>query len=411
MSVLAQCGWGRGGKIERGLNDGVINGVIMSPRDETPDRLENIINQWGQSYPGAIVLFDPQFYVANLNAPRDGHLGEYDYYNNNSGLGRAQFSGTRIRNYVRECLDYQHDTFGNNLTNLVSPSILFDGFRDNWSQIALNLAAESADYHDSGLGKPQPLLISIVVSETAFQAIDAVEEFLDALTELNVAGFYIIVRRNANSPQFAMEPRPFANFLYFCYVLSEINEYKVIVGYSDWQSFLLEAVGASNTACGWYQNLKQFSLDRFRPSLGGQTPRKRYSSAPLLSCPLINPELEDIYSANLLSSVLSGSNHDSLLIGGPLTNEPAWTNEVSCLAHWFSLTSLSHRILAQTGIENKLRVAELIMQDSALVYQQLRNQGINFDTQTDQGHILDWQTAIREFRTITRIYDANEFSK
>ena len=40
MSVLAQCGFGRATKIEQGLADGVIQGVIMSPRDERRERLE-----------------------------------------------------------------------------------------------------------------------------------------------------------------------------------------------------------------------------------------------------------------------------------------------------------------------------------------------------------------------------------
>lgn len=40
MSILAQCGYGRGEKIEKGLNEGLIQGVIMSPRDERRGRLE-----------------------------------------------------------------------------------------------------------------------------------------------------------------------------------------------------------------------------------------------------------------------------------------------------------------------------------------------------------------------------------
>lgn len=101
MSLLAQCGYGRGGKIEQGLNDGVIHGVIMSPRDERRGRLEQDIGNWGNSNLNALVMFDPQFYAANLNNPRDGHLSEFDYYNNNSGLGRTHFSGTRIQGYAR----------------------------------------------------------------------------------------------------------------------------------------------------------------------------------------------------------------------------------------------------------------------------------------------------------------------
>jgi len=233
MSILAQCGYGRGDKVEQGLDEGIIDGAIMSPRDEGRDRLEQTINEWGSGYPDAVILFDPQFYAARLNAPRDGHLSEYDYYSNASGLGRTHFSGTRIRRYVRECLNYQHTTFNDNLAYLISPTILFDSFSDSWSQIALNMAVESADYHATELKEPQPLLLSIVASETAFQTMEAMEEFLDALTELDVDGFYLIIRRNATSLQNAMEAESFGRLLYFCYVLAEINEYKVIIGYSD----------------------------------------------------------------------------------------------------------------------------------------------------------------------------------
>jgi hypothetical protein len=402
MSVIAQCGYGRGNKIEQGLENGFIQGVILSPRDEKRDRLEQAINQWGQDYADAVVLFDPQFYATTLNAPRDGHLNEYDYYSNNNGLGRTQFSSTRIRRYVQECLDYQHITFGPNVTYLISPTILFDSFSDYWSQVALNMAVESSDYH-STLINPRPLLISIVVSESAFQTIEAVEEFLDALTELNAEGFYLIVRRNANSPQNAMEAATFGRFLYFCYVLSEINEYRVIVGYSDWHSLLIEAVGATHTACGWYQNLRQFSLARFLPSSGGRRPRKRYSSAPLLSYPLITPELQDIHLAGLLPRVLSGSQYDSILANNPSAGEANWSDDVSCLSHWFSLNAVSQRISTQPDTPNKIREAEQTMRNALTIYRQLEIVGVSFDPQTGPDHISEWQSAVQEFLGISGI--------
>ena len=69
--------------------------------------MEQTIRDWRLNRPDSLILFDPQFYAANLNSPRDGHLSEYDYYDNNSGLGRTQFSGSRIRSYVEECVGYQ----------------------------------------------------------------------------------------------------------------------------------------------------------------------------------------------------------------------------------------------------------------------------------------------------------------
>ncbi|HEX9750196.1 MAG TPA: hypothetical protein VGB22_02740 [candidate division Zixibacteria bacterium] len=397
MSILAQCGYGRGDKIEQGLDDGAIHGVIMSPRDERRERLEQDIKSWRSRYPSALVMFDPQFYAANLNNPRNGHLSEYDYYNKNSGLRRTHFSGTRIQGYVRECLDYQQETFGSNLAYLLSPTILFDAFRDSWSQIALNMAVESADCH-ANLDTPQPLLISLVISETAFQAMDPLEEFLDALTEIDAQGFYIIIRSNSASVQNAMESAPFGRFMYFCHVLTTINEYNVIVGYSDWHSFLLETAGVTHTATGWYQNLHQFSLTRFQPSSGGRRPRKRYSSAPLLSSPLINPELQDIYLARLLPRVLSGSARDTSLKNGPAAGEANWTDEISCLAHWHSLNDLSQRLSALPTQPERIQEAERLMQNALTLYAHLGSQGVSFDPSTGPDHIREWQYSLQEFR-------------
>jgi len=403
MSILAQCGFGRGNKIEQGLSSGLIKGVIMSPRDETRDRLERAINQWAVEFHDSLILFDPQFYASTLNAPRDGHLSEYDYYGNNNGLGRTHFSGTRIRKYVKDCLDYQHETFRDHVRYLVSPTILFDGFRDYWSQVALNMAVESADYHATELTDPQPLLVSIVVSETAFQTMESIEEFLDALTELSVEGFYIITRRNATSLQNAMEAASFGRFLYFCHVLAEINEYTVIVGYSDWHSFLIESVGATHTANGWYHNLRQFTLARFQPPSGGRRPRKRYSSSPLLSCPLITPELQDVYLASLLARVFSGSTYDSILANGPSAGEANWSDEVSCLAHWFSLDQASGRVARQSSTTARIQEAERIMRDARTLYRQLESSGVSFDPQTGPSHIAEWEDAIQGFRGIASI--------
>jgi hypothetical protein len=200
-----------------------------------------------------------------------------------------------------------------------------------------------------------------------------------------------------------MESASFGRFMYFCHVLAEINEYKVIVGYSDWLGFLLDAAGVTHTATGWYQNLRQFSLSRFQPSSGGRRPRKRYSSAPLLSCPLINPELQDIYLANLLSYVLSGSQNDSILNSGPSSGEPKWTDEISCRAHWFSLDSVSQSVSDHATPTARIQEAERLMQSALALYTQLENQRVSFEPLTGPDHIREWQDSMQEFRALVRI--------
>ena len=261
------------------------------------------------------------------------------------------------------------------------------------------MAVESADYHSS-LDLPQPLLISLVISETAFQTMDAVEEFLDALTEIDTRGFYIVIRRNSISVQNAMESASFGRFMYFCHVLTTINGYDLIVGYSDWNSFLLEAAGVTHTATGWYQNLRQFSLARFQPSSGGRRPRKRYSSAPLLSSPLINPELQDIFLANLLQHALSGSSYDDILQNGPASGETNWSDESFCLAHWHSLNTISQNLSALPTQLMRIQEAERLMQNALTLYTQLDSRNISFDPSTGPSHIREWKDSLQEFRAL-----------
>ena len=189
------------------------------------------------------------------------------------------------------------------------------------------------------------------------------------------------------------------NLLYFVHVLGALNQYHVKVGFTDWFGFILEAAGAASTACGWHQGLKQFSMARYQPASGGRRPRKRYSSRPLLSSVLITPELEDIFLVDRLPRVLSGSPHDEILTDGPAAGEGAWSDQISCLAHWWSLNGLSQGLAGIRRIPQKLdRVAELIDSAQAL-YSRLIARGVNFEIPTGTEHLESWSEAIRGFRT------------
>jgi hypothetical protein len=408
MGLLAQCGFGRGQKIETGFDSNIIQGVIMSPRDETKTRLEKDICTWGESeqFSRMTILFDPQFYVSNVPIPnlRDGHLPEYEYYNLNPGFGRANFSRRNITEFTQRCIHYQHETFANGLSYIIAPSIAIDDFRDCWSQIALNFYVEAIDVHEQ-LENPRPLLLSVIISENVFQSLELTEEYLNELTRLNVEGFYIIVRYNNSVLQNDVNPTIFSNFMYFCYVLSVINEYRVIVGYSDWQSFLLESIGVSFTACGWFQNLKQFSFARFDSSIGGRRPRKRYSSLPLFSNLLINPDMENVYRTGRLEEILSDSHWDQFLTNqSPATNETQWTDDYSCFAHWSSLSYLSDMLQNYSDVREKILYSRRLINQADLLYRSLAQSGIEFDlSSSNRNRLASWRESIRLFCSVIGI--------
>jgi hypothetical protein len=367
--LLAQAGYGRGDKIHTALSEDLIGGVILSPKDERRDRLEECVSGLRGDYGDASIMVDPQFYVTTVSVPRDGRLPEYDYYADHAPLSRTQFSPKQIAGYVKTCLDYQNDLPG--LSYILSPSVLFDDFRDSWSQIALNMAEASIDYH-RGLGKAPPLLITVVTSELALRNTTGMGEFLDALSGLEVEGFYLLVNRSS-SYRAAMDTRAMENLLYFVHVLAHLNEYRVVVGYSDWLGFLLHAAGASATATGWHQSLRQFSMARFVP------------------------ELEDIYGAGRLSDILSGAPYDRILRGGPAFGEARWTDEIGCYTHWAAVRRAIDRIEAERRPAAKLNTAVQLIDAARSLYDRLLSRGVNFDPQTGPDHLTSWRDSVVAF--------------
>lgn len=392
--LLAQAGYGRGQKVHRALDESLIGGVILSPKDERRERLEECVGDLRNAHGDAWLMVDPQFYVATVSVPRDGRLPEYEYYADHAPLSRTQFSPKQVSGYVSACLDYQHRTL-TGLSHLLSPSVLFDDFRDSWSQIALNMAEAAVDHH-AGLDNPKPLLVTTVTSELALRNATGMGEFLDAISALGCEGFYLLVNRSTPGP--ALDARAMENLLYFVHVLSHLNDYRVVVGYTDWMGFLLHAAGAVATAAGWHQSLRQFSMARFEPAGGGRRPRKRYSSAPLLSNPLIVPELEDISRAGLLDDVLTGSSYDAILRGNPAAGEARWTDETGCLAHWAAVSHAIGGITAHRRPAAKVNAALELIDRAMSLYDRLRIRGVYFEPQTGPDHLTLWRDAIVAFK-------------
>lgn len=394
--LLAQAGYGRGQKVHTALDEDLVSGVILSPKDERPERLQECVRELSLMHPDAWLLIDPQFYATTVAVPRDGRLPEYGYYGAHAPLSRTQFSPRQIDRYISACLEFQHHSL-RGLTYLISPSVLFDDFRDSWSQISLNMAEAAIDHHQT-LDGAAPLLVSVVTSELALRNATGMGEFLDALSGLEVDGFYLLVNRASSSYQPAMDPRAMENLLYCVHVLANLNDYRVVVGYSDWLGFMLHAAGAAATATGWHQSLRQFSMSRFEPAAGGRRPRKRYPSAPLLSGPLIVPELEDISRTGMLDTVLTGTRFDATLRPSPAAGEASWTDEMGCLAQWAAVGQTISSITRLRRPAAKADAALALIDNATTLYNRLGRRGVNFEPQTGPDHLALWREALMAFR-------------
>lgn len=390
MKLYVQHGYAKSDKIDRALEHGAVEGVILGPTNEKPESLRACVERFSLLTPRPDILIDPQLYVSLLSNPREGSLPLYDaYYESN--LTIRDFTPKRIAQLVKNVIDFQNSL---PVTRIISPTIILDSFTNRSAQIAQFLAQSSMDYH-SGLRGAPPLLLSFVFSETALASQSQVNEFLDTVTLFEAAGFYLVVARDTGQYHQILPWERMASWLLILYSLGRRNRFEVVCGYTDFLGLPAAAAGASAAATGWFNSLRQFGVKRFLPSAGGRPPKDRYSSGPLLNSIFLQ-ELDNCYDVDLLGDVLSDTRYDrSLSKGRPSSHD--WPPDVSTLHHWATLKKLIKSIV---GKNTKARVEELqsLIVEAELLYGRLNKKGVQFDPGTGSSHLREWSQAITTFR-------------
>ena len=383
MTIFAQHGWGKSDKIQRGIADQSIDGVIMSPRDEAPANLSAFLS----TIPADVDrLADPQLYASTVWPVRDGKLPDYDHYRGH--LTPASFTVSAIRDFVEQSLNWQ---YGMNVSRIVSPTVMVDDLNSQWAQIAMMLAQETVAQHNQDV----PLLISVAIGEDALRQRMMVDGWLNDITGLDVDGFYLVIRRTAESYRQLYEPDALTGLLRVCYSLAELNEYEVLLGYTDMVTVLMHAVGVRATASGWFAGLRQFNLRRFQPSSGGRRPRPRYSSAPLLNSIYLT-ELDAIYNGGRITDVLSGTTYDNRFAGNNNPENVPWPDDDAALHHWCALDWIARSITGPTISDRLDNARDLILQ-ARLLYTSLQAVAV-FATETGPIHLDQWLEALNRFR-------------
>ena len=391
MTILAQHGWGKANKIERGIKNGSIEGVIMSPRDESPTNLSSFLTSIAAHHPCVERLVDPQLYAGTIWPVRDGKLSDYPHYRQH--LTPISFSPSEIQTFVRNSLSWQSNL---DISAFVSPTVMVDDLGSQWAQIAMMLAQETVAQHDGS----KPLLISLVVGEDVLRHRAPVYSWLDDLSRLDIDGFYLVVRRSSETYRQHYDSEILTSLLHICYSLVELNEYRVFVGYTDMATLLLHAVGVTGTGAGWFTSLRQFGLRRFQPVSGGSQPRSRYSSSRLLNS-IFMTELEGIYNGGQIVDVLSGTSFDDRFNGSTNPENVPWPADTAALHHWQTLANISRSTIGTT-VRDRLNQAHYLITQALALYAQIRNL-VPFTTETGATHLEQWLDALNRFGSETEV--------
>jgi hypothetical protein len=314
-------------------------------------------------------------------------------------LKRKDFlKSSDIAGYVRKVFDFQEELA---LSANLSPTVLVRDLNDPWSQVSMQLLAESVSYSET-LKSKRDLFLSLIVSEDAFLNRKSVDDYLDLITSFETEGFYFVLDRKEQRYQQRISPDVLENLLYFFYSLAEVNRFKVIVGYTDLLGILFKSVGVAHCACGWHGSLCLFSsthLDRIKKK-GGKTPRPRYTSSALLNSILVFPELDLACSRGLQAHVASGTAFDRALLSN---RNAAWDAETKAMHHWESVSALYSKIDSLNSLPKKLKLVEDLLDSAIANYAVLNNSGVVFEASSDGRHLEEWKSAISAFRKSVKI--------
>lgn len=390
MNILAQVGFGKSTYIEDAVKDGSLSGAILSPRDEDAASLASTVQRLSDSQGVTFVAVDPQFYAFTVP---DARLRKLDGYPYNPGIltRRSYSDADTLRKLSVTALQFQSTL---SVTHLITPAIPLVDLRDSSSQIFITMAQESLKHVDDA----RPLLLSLILSESALLSPDQVDEFLDVITAWDYRGIYLCVQPNNSIYPATLSSPALANLLYLIYVLAELNNYTVVVGFTDFNSILFRAAGANYVASGWHNSLKQFSLARYAPKKkGGARARPRYSSRPLLAPILVEPELAEIVDAGLEEYALSGSVFDTRLLGDVAGTN--WPTSIAYRAHVATLARLDEEFTSASTAKGRFASALQSVGRARSSFELLAKRGISFETRA--AFLRSWQDAVEQ--TLERI--------
>lgn len=358
-----QHGFGKGNKIQNLEATGELAGVILSPANEDVSHLADTAGDALAA--GLVVLLDPQSYAYSLSPKGSGthHLSHELAFTNLHWSQTAEHVEEQIKAVKDANLRIGIDG------PFIAPSAYQSSLTDLWTPISIQYARSS-----SSEWGPDQTFATLVIDENALASWPLVEDWLDVVTTLDVAGFYLLVSRNSPQyPPLPWNPTHLSNLLRVIYTLTELNQYALIWGYSDIDGLLGIVAGATGIASGWSYRLRQFSVNRWNeePPGGGRAATPRVHLGRLWS-PVRIDEVEYLHGSSLKSRIFS----KSLSAFFDTNDFDAWSRLQAQEHHLELLAKRANRLASLADIDDRLDVAEKELKRAITLFQEIDALGI-----------------------------------
>jgi hypothetical protein len=385
MSFWVQHGYGKGQKLDDLLMRGSLGGVVLSPADEEASTLSATAQSLAER--DTLFTLDPQTYVWSIP---DGTARNHE--SNGLQFHRLHWSmpASEIEAVVTAVVA-TNARLGSRI--IVSPSCLQRGFSDVWTPLAVQFARATLE-----AAPGERVYVSVVVDETALSDWGAVDDWLDIATLLEARGFYLVIARSGQTYPQPWEPSRFANLLRLIYRLSALNEYEVLLGYSDLDGLAAIAAGAAGVASGWYFSLRAFAEAKWQPSAGGRPPRPRVLSPSLLSPLIAESEGSLVARSSLGTTAFPDEGTRGSLVG----QQVQWSLSESWLQHMDTLRSLVSSLESTTGVAARVTHLDAQLADAQVVLRDIEGLGVVL-APTYAATLGSMRTALSEFSRLEGI--------
>lgn len=393
--LLAQDGHGGAGVVQKGLEDNLIQGVVLSPLHMTPEKLKEILITLRKAHKDKLFLFDSHFYVPYIpSANNFSKLSSHPYYKKiEKGLKNKSFTSSKIPEFTSDVLKYQA---GLGLEYIISPSVIISGFGSASNLISIQLQTEAEEQFKRMKIKKGKLLQNLPISESALKDEEGFKSFLDELTLSKVKGFYIFVERLESGFPMWSDPNTLAKFMYLVHTLTE-SDFEVFCGHVDLVGILLYAVGAKAVSSGWWQKQKQFTGRQFLKT-GGRPPRQKYTSLSLLNSIYLDPDVKLLPEIGFVEQVMKKTGYDTELLKD-LVDTP-WSRLNSRLHYWAVLNKLLLELDGRDSIDEKLDLVRSKIDSALSLYKEMESKREKFSQESGASHLLVWKKAITLFNEL-----------
>jgi hypothetical protein len=332
-----------------------------------------------------VSMFDSQFYGSKDS--KGGKLDTYSFHPINTDKEEA--TQVSVTENIFKAIDFQEKA---GFTKIIIPTICREIGKIN-ELISLISSVNEKLEKKPGL----EYYMTIPFSHSLIMDDEAIEKILINLTNLNIKfdGYYIVCESELRSNEkVSTNYVRYANLLRIFSVLHK-EGYKTIFGYANWDSLIfLSLVDIDYITIGTYENLRNFSTERFIDQKSGGPSDGWYFSEKLLNFVRAR-EIDNLRKNNVLSLIRNENNIFSEVI---LSEGYSWNTHKPDV-HKNYLLSINRILNTLSSIKdiNKRAAFMLGMVKAAQsTYQELEKNKV-YLTEANAGyHLSFWESFLKQ---------------